>query len=66
MELFQYVIFWTPTTDQAKEGKKPEIIVEFKTVLAKSKESANMLAAKEIPDKYNDEIDQVTIALRPF
>lgn len=66
MKLFQYVIFWQPTTDQTKEGKKPEILKEITTILAKDESSANVLAARAIPEAYVDQLDQVTIVTRPF
>jgi hypothetical protein len=66
MQLFQYVIFWTPTEAQVKEGKKPEILKELTTILAKDQPSANIQAARAIPETHMDAVEQVTIALRPF
>lgn len=66
MKLFQYVIFWTPTEAQAKEGKKPEILKELTTVIAKDEQVANIHAARTIPPDRIDDIDQITVALRPF
>lgn len=66
MKLFQYVIFWTPTEAQTKEGKKPEILKEMTTILAKDEQSANIMAARAIPDSHINELEQITIAVRPF
>lgn len=66
MKLFQYVIFWTPTEAQVKEGRKAEILKELATVIAKDEQSANILAARAIPDDRIGDIDQITVALRPF
>lgn len=66
MKLFQYVIFWTPTEAQVKEGKKPEILKDVTTILAKDDQSANIQAARAIPETHMDSVEQITIALRPF
>lgn len=66
MKLFQYVIFWTPTEAQVKEGAKPIVLKDLTTVLAKDDQSANIMAARAIPDSHINELEQITIAVRPF
>lgn len=66
MKVFQYVIFWLPTEAQVKEGTKPSVLNDLTTVLAKDEQSANILAARAIPEAYVNQLEQVTIALRPF
>lgn len=65
-KLFEFAIFWQPSEDSIKKGVKPEIIVPPNTILAMDIEKANILASRQIPDKYLDQLDQVTIAVRPF
>lgn len=65
-QAFQFLIIWHPTPDQAKEGRKSEIIVDLTTILSSSKEAASMTAAMRIPDRLKEEIDQIQIAIRPF
>lgn len=66
--IFEYSIFWLPTTEQEKEGKKPKILVDVKRILSLDEKSAFMLASRDIPDEYatSDQLDQVQIAIRPF
>jgi len=66
LQYFQYAILWHPTDDQAKDGKKSIVISPPAYVLSKDHNSVLMLAAKAIPDKYDEELDQVEIAVRPF
>jgi hypothetical protein len=65
-KLFEFAIFWQPSEDAVNKGVKPEIIVSPNTILAIDIEKANILASRQIPDKYLDQLDQVTIAVRPF
>lgn len=66
MKLFQYAIFWLPSEQQAKDGRKPEVLQEVTSALAKDEQSVNILASRKIPDQYLDQLDQITIAVRPF
>lgn len=66
MKLFQYAIYWLPTEKQIKEGQKEKIIKDITSILAADDKTANILVAKQIPDEYDNQLDQVTIALRPF
>lgn len=66
MKVFEYVIFWTPTDDQAKDGKKAEILVQPKVILAADPQTAQMQAARDIPESHVGELDQIVIALRSF
>lgn len=70
MKLFEYAVIFNPlpTKDQVERGENPksELIVDVTRVLANSEKEAQMMAARAIPDKYMDKLDQVEIALRPF
>lgn len=65
-QAFEYLIIWHPTPDQAKEGKKSEIIAGPKLILAKSLEAASMAAAMDIPANKKEELDQIQVPIRPF
>jgi len=66
MQLFEYSIFWVPTEQQKKDGKKPEILVKTETVLTAHKDAAQTIAHRAIPEAYMDQLDQVTVVVRPF
>lgn len=65
LQLFQYAILLHPTEDQAKSGKKTELL-KFDTILASGKESAMVLASRSIPEEQLEDLDQVEVILRPF
>ena len=65
-KVFQYVILWSPTEKQEEDGLKSKLLKEVTTVLAKDEKTVALLASKQIPDEYNDQLDQVNIAVRPF
>ena len=65
-KLFQYAILWHPNSSQQEKGEVSKIIVEPTTILATEEKTVLMLASKEIPDKYNEKLDQIEIAVRSF
>jgi len=65
-KLFQFAILWQPTDKERKDGKKAKIIVEPQFMLAKEVSAVNLKAAKLIPDEYDDQLDQIQIAVRDF
>ena len=65
-KVFQYAAFWQPNDQQKKEGQKPKLIIEVKTVLSADQNGAFMLASREIPEDYLNQLDQVQIVVRPF
>lgn len=66
MRLFQYAIFWVPSEEQKKTGSKAKILIPIKEILANDEASAQIQVSREIPDEYMDQLDQVTICVRPF
>lgn len=70
MKLFEFVVIYNPlpTKDQQERGEKPksELIVDVTRILANNDKEAMMLAARSIPEKYTDKLDQLEIACRPF
>ena len=65
-QLFQYAVLWHPTKEQAEDGKKSTILKDLTTILAANKDTAFILASREIPTDKLDELDQVEVILRPF
>lgn len=66
MQLFEYSIFWVPTEQQKKDGNRAAILVPTTTILTANKEAAQTIASRSIPDAYIDQLDQVTVCVRPF
>ncbi len=65
-KLFQYAIFWQPNESQIKNGEKAKLISDVKSALANDEKGAMIMASREIPEEYLNQLDQVQIALRPF
>lgn len=66
MNLFEYAVIWTPKKKKDGETPKSELIVPVKTVLAESQAVATMMATREIPKAYENKLDEVQVAVRPF
>ncbi len=67
MKIFEIAAIYVPTEDkETKTKEKAEIIVAPTSVLAKDQATASMLAARLVPDKFADRLDQVQVAVRPF
>jgi len=62
MVLYHEKIQQENKTDQIKTS----IIVDLKTILATDEKVALLQIAKTIPDKYNDQLQDVEIVMRPF
>lgn len=64
--LYNYTIVWHPSESQSEKGEKSQMLIEPKYLLAPDQNSAFMQAARQIPEKYLEELDQVDILIRPF
>lgn len=65
-KLFQYAIYWQPNEEQVKKSEKPKMLVEVKTVLSSDEKGAFVLASREIPEEYLNQLDQIQVVVRPF
>jgi hypothetical protein len=65
-KVWEYVIIAHPTTDEAKQGKGTEILVNPKVIVAPDERTAGIIAARQIPDTHLEKLDRVEVALRPF
>jgi len=63
MKLFEYVVIYSP---KDKKNDDAKVVVPVTTVLASSKENATLMAARSIPEKYLNKLDEVEVAVRPF
>ena len=59
-KLFEYAVIYTP------EDEPAELVIKPTTILAKSEKEANFVAARAVPDKYSDKLEDLEIAVRPF
>lgn len=66
MPLFEYAIIQKPTKDEASAGAGDKLIVKPDYLVAKDQATANILAARKIPDDLLDKLDRVEVAVRPF
>lgn len=67
LQLFEYAVILQAKTD--KDGNtvdKGDVVVPVTTVLAKDQEQAQLLAARSIPDDNIDDLDRLTVVVRPF
>lgn len=51
--------------DDSLWAKKPQILL-FDRILARDEQEAGIFAARAIPEEYTEELDRVSIAVRPF
>ena len=69
-KLFEYIILYHPKTKKDKDGnditEKTKLVVSPKSFLAKDEKEVSMIAAREIPGEYLDDLERVEIVVRPF
>jgi len=66
MKIFQFAIIWHPNEEQKKTGERSKILAGIRTVLAVDQNSALLLAGRELPEEYLNQLEQIEIAVRPF
>lgn len=65
--LFQYAILFHPTAKYADGDQRPsEVVIQPTTILAVDENAARMQAIISIPKEYQDKLEQLEVALRPF
>lgn len=62
MKVFQSIIYFAPE----KEDAAPEIIQDVTTHIVENQEKLQRKLIRQIPDKYEDNLDSVIIVIRPF
>ena len=61
--LFQIAVICHP---EEKSKAPAELVVPIETILAKDEKVAALMAARKIPESYNEKLDRVEVAVRPF
>jgi hypothetical protein len=68
-KLFEYAVLYHPKTkkvDGEEKREKSKVLVDVKRVLAADDKEVAILAAREIPEEYLDQLETVEIVVRPF
>jgi hypothetical protein len=67
MKLFEYAVIKEEKTDKDGVVVDPaSVLVPITAVLARDIEQANMIAARAIPEAHIDDLDRITVVVRPF
>lgn len=67
MRVFEYVVFYVPSeSDKKADAKlKAEIVIEGK-LIEKDQATAQVKVTRLIDEKWDEKMDDLTIAIRPF
>lgn len=66
MQIFTYAVIFEPDLEDESETRKAKLIVEPTHILAKDAGAANLQAARAIPSEWEDDLDNLTVVVRPF
>ena len=67
--IYEYAVIFHPEpakVDGVEKRAASTIIVDVSRVIAADEKVVALMAAKAIPAEYNDQLDRVEIAIRPF
>ena len=64
VEPFQYVLILNPTEEEKKAGGAPKLLGDVRTIMAKDKDHAALLAGQSIPS--GTDTARVEVRVRPF
>ena len=68
--LFEYIILYHPKDKKDKDGnditEKTKLVKGQSSYLGKDEKEVGMIAAREIPDEYLNDLERVEIVVRPF
>ena len=65
LSVFEYCVLFHPPGKEDEE-RHTELIVAPKACMARDEDHAKMLAARDIPDGYVDQLDRCEVGVRPF
>lgn len=65
-KLFEYAVIYHPNNKEEKNGKKAHVVLDPSTIMATNESVATMQVIKKIPKEYDDRMEQLEIAIRPF
>lgn len=63
--VFQYVLFFNPTSKDLLDGRKPRII-EHGFVVAPDTERAKLIATRKLSTDWDSLINDIEVLVRPF
>ncbi len=67
MKIYEVAVFYVPPENKDGETKeKAQLLVKPMPILAKTDQAANVQAARLIPVEFEDRLENVTVAVRPF
>jgi hypothetical protein len=67
LKLYEYAVIQQPKLDKdGHEIESGKVIVEPTSELAKDEQQATLLAARAIPDEFIEDLDRITLVVRPF
>jgi hypothetical protein len=67
MQVYEYVVFLQEKLDKEGNVAEPgQIIVPPTTILASDSDQASMIAARKIPEEFMEQINRISVAVRPF
>lgn len=67
LKLYEYAVILQPKKSKnGKDLRGGKIVVEPTVVLAEDDEKAQLLAGRAIPEEHMDDLDRLTLVVRPF
>lgn len=67
MKLYEYSVYLKPKyDDKGNKIEKEEVIVPVTAKLADDDDQAQLLAARAIPEEQMENLDRLTVVVRPF
>lgn len=65
VRLYEFAVYYAPPQDE-EDADEPQMIVEPDTILSGSKKAVQLKAARQIPESFDDKLEDVYIVIRPF
>jgi len=65
-QVFQYMILWQSTKEQSEKGQKSKVIQGLTTEIGADAKAVGMKAIKAIPAEYDEQLEQVEVAIKGF
>lgn len=66
MKLFDYAVIYQGKKDKDGEYVKKPALIKQDSILANDDKQAALVAAREIPESYLEELDKIDVVIRPF
>lgn len=67
LKLFQFAVILQPKEDKNGEvTEKGKVIVEPTTVLSEDEKQATLIAGRAIPEEHMNDLERLTLVVRPF